>query len=63
MQETTKKRRLDEGPWARGNCSTYNKMVIKIVTQEKWTKARFLIKKLKEDIAGYLGKTAVIQET
>ena len=51
MQDAVRKRRLDEGPWAGGIYSTSDKMVAKTVTQEKWLKARVLIKDLEKDIS------------
>ena len=48
IQDTPRKRRLDNGPWAGGLYSTDNGIISKSVTDAKWNKARDIITKLKE---------------
>ena len=50
MHATTRKRRLDEVPWAGDVYLTINKQVTKIVTQEKWDKGKDFVKVSSEDV-------------
>ena len=50
IQDTPRKRMLDNGPWIKGLYSTDNSNITKSVTDAKWNKARDSITKLKMEL-------------
>ena len=50
IQDTVRKRRIDNGPWAGGKFGTNNQKITKTVAREKWHKGRNYVMELKEDI-------------
>ena len=50
IQDTTRKRRQDNGPWTGGLYSTNNGSIIKLVTDLTWNNARDIIAKLKTEL-------------
>ena len=49
IQDAARKRRIGDGPWARGIYNTDHGQIRKTVTKEKWLKGRTFLQELKEE--------------